>query len=171
MNTTHMHLVLNHLPIIFPMVGILLLSIGIITKSDTSKKNSYLIFTLGAIATIATMYTGEAAEETVEHLQGINENFISIHEEAAETFAWASYFLGILSAGALFLQHKKHSFSQYMPYLIAITSFYALFLAQKAGNSGGQIRHTEIRTGAVINGEHSKNDASESEKKESDEDE
>ena len=67
MNNTHLHLVVNHLPIIFPVVGIILLVIGIFTKTEVSKRNSYFIFILGALASIAAMATGEGAEEGVEN--------------------------------------------------------------------------------------------------------
>ena len=36
MNNAHLHLVVNHLPIIFPIVGVIILLIAIFTKSDVS---------------------------------------------------------------------------------------------------------------------------------------
>jgi uncharacterized membrane protein len=145
MNNPHLHLVVNHLPIIFPIVGIILLLIGIFSKSETTKKNSYIVFILGAIATIAAMATGESAEEAIEHLQGVSENIIKAHEESAEIFAGASYFLGLVSAAGLFAYYKKHKLSAYSAYIVGIVSLITLFLAQQTGNSGGQIRHSEIR--------------------------
>ncbi|MBW8360899.1 MAG: hypothetical protein K0M56_01790 [Kaistella sp.] len=150
MNNAHLHLVVNHLPIIFPIAGVILLLIGIFTKSESSKRNAYIIFFLGAAATIAAMSTGEGAEESVENLPGVTENLIKIHEEAAELFAGLSYFLGGISVVALLANFKNYAFSKFMPFIVGAFALITLFFAQKAGNSGGEIRHTEIRSGASI---------------------
>ena len=68
MNNTHLHLVVNHLPIIFPVAGLVLLIIGIFTKTEVSKRNAYFIFILGAFASVAAMATGEGAEDGGENL-------------------------------------------------------------------------------------------------------
>ena len=147
MNDSHLHLVLNHLPIIFPVVGIIILLIGIFTKSEITKRNAYIIFTLGALASIAAMNTGENAEDGLEKLQGISKDMIHTHEEAAELFAVFSYILGGFSLIALFSSMKNYTLAKYAPFLVCVLAVVALFFAQKAGTTGGEIRHTEIRTG------------------------
>jgi uncharacterized membrane protein len=149
MNNTHLHLVVNHLPIIFPVVGIILLIIGIFTKTEVSKRNAYITFILGALASIAAMATGEGAEEGVENLPGVAESLIETHEEAAELFAGLSYFLGGISTVALFASFKNYAFSKFMPFIVGAFALATLFFAQKAGTTGGEIRHTEIRSGAA----------------------
>ena len=72
MNNAHLHLVVNHLPIIFPVVGVIILLIGIFTKSDVSKRNAYIVFILGAVASVAAMATGEGAEDAIENIQGVS---------------------------------------------------------------------------------------------------
>ena len=148
MNNSHLHLVVNHLPIIFPFIGIVLLLIGIFAKSEVSKRNAYIIFILGAVASIAAMATGEGAEEDVEHLPGVAESLIKTHEEAAELFAGLSYVVGGLSLVALFASFRSFTFSKIMPFLVGIFAVSSLFFAQKAGTTGGEIRHTEIRNDA-----------------------
>lgn len=94
MNEAHWHLVVNHLPIIFPLVGVIVIMTGFISKSEAVKRTAFMIFILGAFASIAAMSTGEGAEEIAEKITGITENDIERHEEAAETFAMLSYILG-----------------------------------------------------------------------------
>ncbi len=146
MNNTHLHLVVNHLPIIFPVAGIILLLIGIFTKTEVSKRNSYFIFILGAIASIAAMATGEGAEHGVENLPGVTDSLIETHEEAAEVFAALSYVLGGISTVALFASFRNYIFSKIMPFVVGLFALATLFFAQKAGRTGGEIRHTEIRS-------------------------
>ena len=161
MNNTHLHLVVNHLPIIFPLVGTVLLVIGIFTKTEVSKRNAYFTFILGALASIAAMATGEGAEEGVENLPGVAESLIKTHEEAAELFAGLSYFLGGVSMVALLASFKNYAFSRAMPFIVGVFALATLFFAQKAGTTGGEIRHTEIRSGA--SGQNSGGNSSETE--------
>ena len=97
MNGAHWHLVVNHLPIIFPIVGVIVMITGLISKSEAVKRTAFMIFILGALASIAAMTTGEGAEEIVEKINGVTENYIESHEETAETFALLSYILGSIS--------------------------------------------------------------------------
>jgi hypothetical protein len=43
MNEAHWHLVVNHLPIIFPIVGVIVMVTGIVSKSEAVKRTSFLI--------------------------------------------------------------------------------------------------------------------------------
>ncbi|MBW8359204.1 MAG: hypothetical protein K0M63_05290 [Weeksellaceae bacterium] len=105
------------------------------------------------------MATGEGAEEGVENLTGVAESLIKTHEEAAELFAGLSYFLGGISTVALFASFKNYTFSKIMPFIVGLFALATLFFAQKAGTTGGEIRHTEIRSGAAI--QNSEGNASE----------
>lgn len=174
MNNAHLHMVVNHLPIIFPIAGIIVLLIGIFTKSEVTKRNSYFLFIIGAVACIAAMATGEGAEETVENLSGVSESLIKTHEEAAELFAGLSYVLGGASLFALIANFKEFKISNMMQFGVLAISAGSLYFAVEAGRTGGEIRHTEICSGAVIqNGEQGQNgneNASENTQKEKDED-
>lgn len=86
MNQAHFHLVLNHLPIVFPMVGLVILVGGLIVRSEIVKRVAYTIFIMGSLSAVAAMLTGEGAEEIVEKIQGVSEQFIKAHEEVAGGF-------------------------------------------------------------------------------------
>lgn len=151
MNGIHWHLVLSHLPIIIPMVGLLLMVSGFLFKSDILKRAAYCIFILGALAAIAAFNTGEEAEEIVEGLKGLDERFIEVHEETAEVFAILLYILGGLSLIGLWANWKKKSFSKIISYSTIAFTFVVLFYAKQTGTTGGEIRHTEIRTDGTTN--------------------
>ena len=147
MDELHLHLVVNHLPIIFPIVGIIILLIGIFSKSEVTKRNAYIIFILGAFTSIAAMGTGEGAEDSATKIAGLSENMIKKHEEVSEIFAALTYVLGVISLVALIASFRNSVISKYAPFLVGVLAVVALFFAQKAGTTGGEIRHTEIRTG------------------------
>jgi len=157
MNGAHWHLVLNHLPIIIPMVGLLVMIGGLLVKSEVLKRAAFSIFILGAIAAIAAFSTGEGAEEVVEGIQGIDERFIKVHEEAAEVFAIILYILGGISLIGLWANWKEKSFAKPIVFVAIILSMVGLFYAKQTGTTGGEIRHTEIRADGTNNSNLIKN--------------
>ena len=165
MDELHLHLLVNHLPIIFPIVGIIILLIGIFSKSEVTKRNAYVIFILGAITSIAAMVTGENAENSATKIAGLSENLIDKHEEVSEIFAALTYVLGGISLAALILSFRNSVISKYAPFVVGVLAIICLVFAQKVGTTGGEIKHNEIRTGQHFdfrnfegNGEPSKSD-------------
>jgi len=150
MNGAHWHLVLNHLPIVFPMVGIILMVTSLAAKSEVVKRTSYMIFILGALAAIAAMNTGEGAEEVAENLPGVTENYIETHEEAAERFALLSYALGGIALLGLWASFKQHVMGKGIKIVTLLFAVVLMFFAKQTGTTGGEIRHTEIRDGAAM---------------------
>jgi uncharacterized membrane protein len=147
MNGAHWHLVVNHFPIIFPIVGLIVMITGLFSKSESVKRTAFMIFIIGSFSAVAAMITGERAEEVVENINGVTKNFIESHEEKAETFAIFSYILGVISLLGLWASLKKKSYSSVISIITLIFAFVVLFFAQQTGTTGGEIRHTEIRSG------------------------
>ena len=147
MNGAHWHLVVNHLPIIFPIVGVIVMITGLVSKSEAVKRTAFMIFILSALAAIAAMSTGEGAEEIVEKISDVTENYIKNHEETAETFALLSYILGGISLLGLWASFKQKSFSPIISITTLVFAVVVLFFAKQTGSTGGEIRHTEIRSG------------------------
>lgn len=147
MNGAHWHLVVNHLPLIFPVVGVIVMITALLAKSEPVKRTAFLIFILGALAAITAMYTGEQAEETVEKIRGIGENSMKSHEETAETFALLSYILGGISLLGLWVSFRQKTFSTLLAFGTLLFAIAVLFFARETGTTGGEIRHTEIKSG------------------------
>lgn len=160
MNGAHWHLIVNHLPIIFPVVGVIVMITGMIAKSEAVKRTAYLIFFLGALSAFAAMATGEGAEEVVENISGITENYIETHEESAEVMAILSYVLGGISLLGLWSSFKQKPIAGIVYWLTLVFSLVVLFFARQTGTTGGEIRHTEIRAGVSLpsTGAHENNE-------------
>ena len=144
MNEAHLHMVVNHFPIIGLFFGIGILSFGILKKQTILINTAYVMFIICMIMAKATMMTGEGAEEIVEEL-GISHDIIHIHEEIAETFMKVLYGLGILAILGLIVNLKKHTKAAIVSYIVLILAIGAAVLSKNVGTSGGEIRHTEIR--------------------------
>lgn len=146
MTGAHWHLVVNHLPIIFPLTGVIVLITGLIAKSAAVKRTAFLVFILGALAAIVAMTTGGGAEDIAEKISGITRSDIYQHEEAAETFALLSYVLGGISLIAIWASFKQKSFSTMVTIATLVFAVALLFFGKQTGTTGGEIRHTEIRS-------------------------
>jgi len=148
MNDAHVHLVVNHFPIIGTILGLGILITGIILKNNTVKSTAYALFIVSAIFAAFSMGTGEGAEELVEDMPSIGKQIIHVHEEMAEKLAIILYVLGTISVAGLFLNYKKHAKAQLISFLALIVAIIGVFFAQQTGTTGGEIRHTEIRANA-----------------------
>ena len=146
MNEAHVHLVTNHLPILIPLIALVVLLIGLFSKSDTVKRTAYFLFILGAISTFPAFESGEEAEEIVEHMAGVSHDLIHEHEEKAELFMILSYLLGALSLVGLWANWKKKKFAPMLSYFTILFSVVVLYVAKETGTTGGEIRHPEIRS-------------------------
>jgi uncharacterized membrane protein len=149
MNDAHLHMVVNHFPIIGTILGLGILIAGLILKSNTTKNVAYLLFVVAAVFAAFSMGTGEGAEELVEDMPNIGKQIIHEHEEMAEKLAIVLYLLGVVSLVGLYLNIKNHSKATLVSFLALTIGAVAIFLAQQTGTSGGEIRHTEIRANAT----------------------
>ncbi|HSN47731.1 MAG TPA: hypothetical protein VLR29_03125 [Flavobacterium sp.] len=149
MNDAHLHMVVNHFPIIGTILGLGILITGIFLKNNSVKNTAYFLFIVAAVFAAFSMGTGEGAEELVEDMPSVGKQIIHEHEEMAEKLAIVLYVLGVVSLGGLFLNYKNHSKGNLVSYVAAIVAAVGVFLAQQTGTTGGEIRHTEIRANAV----------------------
>lgn len=145
MNDAHLHMVVNHFPIIGIVLGIGILLFGIVLKNKSIINTAYGLFVVAALFAAGSMATGEGAEEMVEDLPTIGKGIIHEHEEIAEKFALLLYLLGAVSAAGIYLNFKNNTKSKLLIYFAIVLASVGIFLAQKTGTSGGEIRHTEIR--------------------------
>ena len=159
MNDAHLHLVVNHFPIIGTIFGLGILIAGLIFKNTATKNVAYVLFVVAAIFAAFSMGTGEGAEEIAEKLPDVTDQIIHEHEEMAEKLAIVLYALGAFSLVGLFLNFVKNSNEKFVSYLAVVIAAVAVFLAQQTGTTGGEIRHTEIRANATTAGVNQNNAA------------
>lgn len=150
MNPAQIHLALDHFPIAGGFLALFFLIWGLISKKDDIKLAATSLIIISAVMAIPLFFSGEGAEEIVEHKPLVTKALIHEHEEAAEA---AMVFLEITAAlsVAWIVMKKKNIGPEKAVYLsliglIAVTSI----LMARAAHFGGQIRHDEIRKTAVL---------------------
>lgn len=144
MDAAHLHLLLNHFPIVGSMIAVAALIWGLLSHSDAVKKFGLgALFAMSLIA-IPVFATGEPAEERVEKLAGVEHSTIHEHEEAAEFSILLSHITGLAALAALLLGAKKPEKFAPAVYVVLVLSIITLASMARTGYLGGQIRHTEF---------------------------
>ena len=145
MDFTHVHLVLNHVPVLGTLFGVLLLLASGIRRSDELKRAALALFMLAALAAIPPYLTGESAEERIEQLPGGSESILEKHEDAALGAIVTLEILGVVSLGGIFLVGRTIPLAKAVVTAVLLLSMATAGLMTRTANLGGQIRHSEIR--------------------------
>ena len=144
MNPAHLHLLVNHIPVIGSMLALIALVISLFWKSEDFQKAALVMALVAGLSAIPAYFSGESAEEMVEDKPGVEEQLIEEHEEAAKIAGIVAVLSGVVAASGLLLHEKRQIIS-----LVATVLFVATAgLMARAGNTGGHIMHPEIRDGS-----------------------
>jgi uncharacterized membrane protein len=147
MNPVHIHLLLNHVPVLGGLLSLVLLVIGVVTKSRATGRIALGLLVFSALVAIPVFLTGEPSEEVLEGLAGISENLVEQHEDSGKIAMAAIGVSGLLGAFALVLMRREQVLPKWlMASLIGLLLVSNALMIRTAG-LGGQIRHSEIRSG------------------------
>ncbi|MDQ3050301.1 MAG: hypothetical protein M3Q95_05395 [Bacteroidota bacterium] len=158
MNGAHVHLLLNHVPILGSLFALCLLLYGIFSKSEAVIKAALLTLVVSTLIAIPAFLSGEEAEHLVEPILGINENAMEEHEDMAEIAFWSMVMAGAVALGTLVAIRSTKFVSMMLLWVNVVMLAIVFVLMARAGLSGGEIRHTEINVTATTSDEESHED-------------
>ena len=148
-NWAHVHLLLNHVPSLGVIFGLLWLGIAVLRRNDEWKRAALWTFVGAALLTIPTYLTGEPAEHFLENLPGVDfsqiEGHIEEHEEAALFSLIAVEVLGLVSLAGLFLSRGSSRLLTRWVAACLVLAIVTTGLLIYTSNHGGHIRHLETR--------------------------
>jgi hypothetical protein len=151
---THLHLLLNHFPIIGFMIGLALFFIAAVSKSEHLRVASLVVLVLISITAIPTYITGNAAGESVCGVaanlpgtctDGTPRYLIDQHEGVALIALFWMVLTGGLSWLGLWQWRRFGHESRWIDTLIVVFGIIAVAVVSRAGQIGGEIRHPEVR--------------------------
>ena len=148
MNFAHVHLMLNHAPILGSAAGVLLLLYARLRGLDEVRRVGLAFLVISALVAWPVFLSGERAEDRVEHLPGVSERVIDPHEDSAKISLALVCLAGLAAAGGLIAFRGRREPGLYASVTLALALAAAAHLAWTA-NLGGMIRHSEIRGGAA----------------------
>lgn len=147
MSWAHIHLALNHVPVIGILLVVLLLGIALLRQKYELERASYWLIAGLALLAILVYLTGEPAEELVEGLPGYPEALVEHHEEVALIATIGMAVAGLAAAVALVRGRRQVTpgASTYA-WVVLLLAVGVTGLMMWTANLGGQIRHSEIRS-------------------------
>jgi uncharacterized membrane protein len=145
MNWPHIHLIINHFPVIGFIFGLLFVLYAMLRKSEELKKTSLGFFVLVALITVPVYFTGDQAGDVMERLPDVSKSLVEQHEEAASVALTGAVILGIVAAGGLFFFRRAAAIPRWLMMLALILTIAVNGLVAYTANLGGQIRHPEAR--------------------------
>ena len=146
MDFPHLHLLLNHFPIIGTIVAVGLFLISFPAKSEDLRRSSLIVFVIVALLTIPAFMTGVGAHEKIVNDPSVSNAFIQRHEGAAELAVWFVEITGALAVIALWQSVRRASPAAWNIWAILVFSVVTMGLMARTGNTGGEIRHSEVRS-------------------------
>lgn len=151
MNWVHLHLALNHIPVLGALFGALLLAVGLLRRSDELQRVSLWALALLAAVTIPIKFTGDFASEALAAKDGIparvtfEEKMLSAHEQAADQATTGVFLLGLVAAAGLFAARGGRPLPKWAVLASLVLALVTFLLMARTANLGGQLRHPEIR--------------------------
>jgi uncharacterized membrane protein len=149
MNGAHLHLIVNHLPVVSVLFAVGFLLFGILRKSRGLIRVGMVISVIVGLTGTAAFLTGEGAEDVLEQWPDADRQLIHKHEETAETAFQAAVILGFIGLAGLVFSGRHAGVNKIAPVLALVLALLTSIIMALAANEGGDIRHPEIRDGAV----------------------
>lgn len=148
MSAVHFHLVFTHGLVALVVIGALVLAWSLLRRNHEVRMTGLGLLLLAGLLAIPVYLTGEPAEEVAEGLQ-ISHDIIHEHEEAAEFTFIGLEVLGVAALAALLIGARRKSVGTGVAGGVLLLSLVVGGLIVRTASLGGEVRHTEIRSGTV----------------------
>lgn len=145
MNLAHVHIVLNHIPSLGSVAGLLLLAFGIYKKDEAVKQFGYSVLVLISMAVLPTYITGAESQRMVEKNTWFSAGVFQMHQNAAMITLLTMTAAGMFAWFGLWeiRRHGKSSSLTTGATLLSTIAASASILI--TASIGGKISHLEIR--------------------------
>jgi hypothetical protein len=145
MNLAHIHIVLNHVPSLGSIAGLLLLAAGIYKKDEGIKQFAYGVLVLITMAVLPTYVTGAEAQRIVQKSPTFAAGVFQLHQNAAMITLLAMTAAGMFAWFGLW-EYRRHGRSSSLTTMATLlTTMAAVGSVLITASIGGKISHVEIR--------------------------
>lgn len=146
MNMAHIHIILNHIPILGTGFVTLTFLIALIFRNVFLQKLSLWFLALAALFTAAAYLTGDGAAHVLESFTHVSTSLVHDHESMARISLIIMFFTGVIALfGIVFYTHKP-ALPRYLQILVMAILVINTAVLIYVGYLGGLINHPEIRS-------------------------
>ena len=128
------------------IVGLGLFLISFFGKNEDLRRASYIIFAAIALLTIPAFLSGFGAEQMIKG-PGVSDALISRHEGSALLSLWFMEVTGALALIGIWQSQTAARPPRWNVSAVLLFSLLTVVLIGRTGNTGGDIRHPEVRSG------------------------
>lgn len=142
----HLHVLLNHIPVIGLPVMAILLAWGLVRKEEAVIRAALLGAIVIAIGTFIVNLTGDPAIDDIRHLPWFQKSVVRAHEDAGDKTNYLAIVAGVAALVTLVMSRGGKMISRKLALLSLGLLVFAAMCAAWAGWEGGKIRHDEFGT-------------------------
>lgn len=141
----HVHLILNHVPIMGSLFTTALFIIALIYRNTFIQKISLWFLVIIALVTAVTYQTGDPAAHAVRNLPQVSDSALKAHELFGKLGLGAMFVTGVVALGGVFFFRKRATIPGAYLALVMVILLVNCGLFTYISFLGGQILHPEIR--------------------------
>jgi hypothetical protein len=149
MSNTHLHMMINHLPLFGSAIALVLLGWALMARSRDLTRAALILTLVCGVGAYAAHWTGDRAEHQVEDLPWADRDLIHEHEEAADWAQWILAAAALVSAVGL-VRMRKEGTARLETGIVLFLVCFGFAATAKTALDGGKIRHEEVRPGFVF---------------------
>jgi hypothetical protein len=148
MNLAHVHIVLNHVPSLGSIAGLLLLAAGIYKRDEALKQFAYQVLVLITMAVLPTYVSGAEAQRIVKTNPTYSAGLVQLHQNAAMITLLVMTAAGMFAWFGLW-EYRRHSKSGSLTTMATLVfTMAAVASVLVTANIGGKVSHVETREAA-----------------------
>lgn len=160
MDPVHLHLILNHIPVLGAFFSLALLAWSFVRRSEEMKQLALVVTLIAGMSAGPAYLTGEKSEDAFEKKAGESaETFLEPHEKAAKIALTLALITGGAAGVLLFYGLRKGETPDMGRNGIALLAFVLAISMSYTANLGGKAAHPEIRGTAAVDSGGGKADA------------
>ena len=142
----YVHVVLNHLPIIGLLAGLMVLVIAIFQKSRATAIAAYSVIFVMSLSVFPVTEFGEKAEDQVESLlDKAGHHWLEEHSARADRAGWIYYVAAGVALGGLVAPRFLPKSAPFFLWATLLIGIAALTAGVWIASAGGKIMHREFR--------------------------
>ena len=148
MTGAHLHLLVNHAPILGALFAVLLLLASYRWSPETLTRTALLVLVGVGIAGAVSNFSGEPAEDAIRRFPGVKRAIIHEHEEIGEKAFIVAALVGV-GALVVLVRSRRTVLSNGVRIGFTVAALVVSGMMGYVGLLGGRIRHTEVRPDAT----------------------
>jgi uncharacterized membrane protein len=145
LNLAHLHLLLNHVPIIGWIAGISVLALGLVRKSDEVTRVGLAILFAVALIALPAYMTGYPAQTALDGRPDVLAERIERHQAAALLALTIMEIAGVVAWFGLWHRRRHARPKPWVMPSVLVLAVISAGLMSWAASIGGEIAHPEIR--------------------------